>query len=517
MRCVLGSGVRRSFGIGLFALLARCNGATVGNSATSSVQEAPLVAASALSGAPTALTCSFSKSCPPGEYNLTPQGYVASSPSAGCSTTPPASCTSSAPPFTAPVITSVVDPMNPATWPGASVVAGAHTIYAIGIPSAPLDPKDNRSAVFAWCDNTYGQLGDGTTISSTSTSAPVVPIFVPDRPVLKVAAGDTDACAILEGNATTSMINTVHCWGEIATLPTAATYPLQRQITFPGSDPSIVGIAHGQHHACALSEGGRVFCWGNNNKGQLGVPPSVASGVDATVGHSAAVEVKFPSAIGSAGQPNQSQVYPIVIYDIAASGDSTCALASAQDPVPGGIYATNQNYIWCWGDKEQGSLGNGAASAGNSQAFEPAPVMPTALTLDGTMAVSFQGPLVAGSNGSPGKGGTFCAKTIGSAQRTPSWFCWGSDAYGQVDIPTPAHEGSNYVGGITTPTPQGDAATQSAPLLAIGANHGCAGGLDGTTGSATPLYCFGDNDSGQLGISDSNENWPQPWAPANEP
>ena len=472
-------------------------------------------------------TCPLSSTCPPGEYNLTANGYDPAHPSAGCSTTPPvsglcetvspASSSYTFPSFVAPNIQTVTPP-GQGLFAAPAIAIGAHSIYAIGQATA-----GGPSAVYAWGDNTYGQLGDGTTISSTPQSAPVVPIYRPTQPVFQVVAGDTDACALLEppnGSYSAGEGNTVYCWGEIMTSPGAVSFPLATQVPiqsnagtgpgFPNADWSIQKITHGQHHACALSYGGsagpNVYCWGNNNKGQLGIDPGATAGIDPTVQPLTAVQ--FPPQ-------NNSTPYPFRILDIAASGDSTCALAYLQNPIVGpdaGITTTGDGEIWCWGDDGQDSLGDGHGTPGMRLPFQPVASTPSLKVPNTTGGeYSFALPLIGGSNGAPGQAGSFCAHTIQNSGSQP-WYCWGADHYGQLDL-TPVlgtassafepQSGKEYAVGVLGPTAVNVDSVLSAPppFIALGANHGCVGSAQG--GAAQPLYCFGDNDEGQLGLSGS--------------
>ena len=260
---------------------------------------------------PAPVYCGFSSTCPPGEYGQSPNCSVTAP------TTFPAGC-NTYPAFAAPVITSLA--------------IGAESVYGIGFPSQPLTGDFNaatgepaRTAVFAWGNNQYGQLGDTTVTSTSPTSAPAVPLFVPGNAVTQVVAGDTDACGLLADGS-------VHCWGMVVTNPGAIEYPSQQQISFPSSVPApssttppIVQIVHGQHHACAMtSDYQGIYCWGNNDKGQLGVNPASTPYADPVGG--TAVAVAFPP-----GGPSF-----LKFIGPAAAGDSTCALADVEWPASNG-------------------------------------------------------------------------------------------------------------------------------------------------------------------------------------
>jgi alpha-tubulin suppressor-like RCC1 family protein len=105
--------------------------------------------------------------------------------------------------------------------------------------------------VACWGDNTYGQLGNGTTRQS-STPVPVSNL----TGVIAITA----SCAVLSDG-------TVDCWGATfdngMAMNTSTPVPVSRL-------SSVTAIAGGAGHICALLSGGWVECWGSNASGQLG-------------------------------------------------------------------------------------------------------------------------------------------------------------------------------------------------------------------------------------------------------
>ena len=89
----------------------------------------------------------------------------------------------------------------------------------------------------------------------------------------------------------------------------------------------IVSIAAGTYYTCAVSATGAVYCWGQNNSGQLGNNSTTQSNVP--------VQVK---GVGGTGLLSG-------IVSIAAGDYHTCALSTT-----GALY--------CWGWNPYGQLGN---------------------------------------------------------------------------------------------------------------------------------------------------------------
>src|SRR6202012_5697205 len=105
---------------------------------------------------------------------------------------------------------------------------------------------------------------------------------------------------------------------------------------------------------------------------------------------------------------------------------------------------------------------------------------------------SFAEPIIGASAGSVERAGSFCAR--GAADL--SWYCWGRDIDGQLDIVSGVGGSfanvtdSAFTAGLETPSPMVDLQfAKTAPFLSLGANHGCAV----TQGTNAAVYCFGDN------------------------
>jgi alpha-tubulin suppressor-like RCC1 family protein len=111
-----------------------------------------------------------------------------------------------------------------------------------------------------WGQNRHGELGNGTTTNFSST-----PVAVSNLSgVAGLSVGDAHTCALLSGG-------NVACWGNnsygqlgngttaVSALPVAVS-----------SLSDAVGISAGLLHTCALLADGTVECWGYNRLGELG-------------------------------------------------------------------------------------------------------------------------------------------------------------------------------------------------------------------------------------------------------
>ena len=440
--------------------------------------------------------CKFDPSCPPGMYNKanTDANMAANAGYDGnfntsASPIEPVGCTFTAPPGSG-CVTTTAQPGATMTMPAftapvlTSVVAGGHAVYAIGSAAIPTSPSDTTSAVFAWGTNSTYELGNGT--KQSSFSEPQVPVYWPSAGVAQIAAGVDDACALLKDGS-------VHCWGNVATSP-PLTWPKDTTVVLSDDQTSlanVVQIAHGDHHACALTaspgagKSGSVYCWGNNDAAQLGahlntdgvtVSPWVTTGLNVSYnGEAKQVDVAagFLAANGTA-----TAEAPGVIHAIAASGNSTCILA---DGVPRSGSEASVQGVYCWGDNSNGSLGDGNGGQPGNTSFEA-----VATKLLDSASKPLNVAKLTGSSIGSSKGGSFCA--LGAAGG--SWMCWGANDEGQLDVFSPP---PMVVNPLALPTAMTDGTISMASPIALGPDHGC-----GVTPSGT--FCFGSNDNGELGI-----------------
>ncbi len=187
----------------------------------------------------------------------------------------------------------------------------------------------------AWCwgQNDSGQLGDGTT---TSSSVPVAVTGALPLKLAQISAADDHTCALLTGQ-------TVECWGlnNAGQLGDGTTSNRSKPVAVTGLT-GVVQIALGDAFTCALTGAGGVSCWGTNQVGELGDGSTTNSKTPVTV-----------SGLSSG------------VVAIAAADDHACAvLLSGQTD--------------CWGDNSAGELGNGSMGG-----MSTTPVTVSGFTSDG--------------------------------------------------------------------------------------------------------------------------------------
>ena len=173
--------------------------------------------------------------------------------------------------------------------------------------------------VKCWGYNVYGQLGDGTTMDSTTP----VDVSGLSSGVAAVSAGNAHTCALTTAGG-------VKCWGynvhgELGDGTSFNTRTVPVDVS--GLTSAVAGIAAGAH-SCAITTAGGLKCWGENDRYQLG------DGTTTT--RTTPVDVSGLTTGVAA---------------VSAGTHHTCALTTA-----GGLK--------CWGSNLNVQLGDGGACGG---------------------------------------------------------------------------------------------------------------------------------------------------------
>ena len=219
--------------------------------------------------------------------------------------------------------------------------------------------------VWAWGDNTYGQLGDNST---TQRNTPVTVSGLTG--VVAVAAGANHSLALLSDGS-------VKAWGDntYGQLGDNSTTQHNTPVAVSGLT-GVVAIAAGASHSLALLNDGTVKAWGLNTSGQLGdnsrtqrlIPTQVAvisGAVAIAAGSSHSLAAKSDGTVWAWGLNgwrqlgNDTMEFSIVpiqvagvtnVLDVGAGGNHSLALKS-------------DGTVWAWGSNYNGQLGNGSSAA----------------------------------------------------------------------------------------------------------------------------------------------------------
>jgi alpha-tubulin suppressor-like RCC1 family protein len=319
--------------------------------------------------------------------------------------------------------------------------------------------------VWCWGGDEFGQLGVAATERCVDSAGPLdcrpAPARIPGvRDATAIAAGDGFACALLRSSD-------LVCWGrndrqQLGHLPGT----MAGDETCPGDDVTgtpcslaptpvrirgaVVQVATGAGFACAVTQPtGQVYCWGDGSLGETG---NGMSGPDASFG---------PAPL--AGNAHAGSLPAMVNVSVTGTMGHACAID------------VNRN-LWCWGDNTGGDLGHPLGThhdlPSGPHELNPVPRLvaeshsPTVLLAD-LSSVATPDVATCASDGS-------------------RVWCWGSDLNcdngrpGVPDVPVPSR--------VDAP------ARAVFSSVSSRARHVCALSTDHS------VYCWGDNQHGQLGI-----------------
>ncbi len=344
-----------------------------------------------------------------------------------------------------------------------------------GLHSCAVKTSGN---VQCWGDNASGQLGNNTT---TDAPSPVL--------VLDASGTLTAAVQVSAGSAHTCVRktdNTAWCWGSNAAgqlgIGGSTDKPIATQVSTTNL-PTISDISAGAAHTCAVKAAdGTLWCWGSNNKGQLGDGTTNPHDTPVQVPGIVALQVAAGGAFTCARTLEAGGGQKVKCWGEGTSGQlgngmsvdsltpvEVSTLTSVAQLAAGDKHACvrlNNNKVSCWGANGSGQLGNGDAMFKDSN-------VPVGLP------ASFQVvELALGANHS-------CARKSANTV-----FCWGDNTQGQIGngtgpaAPNDRFNAPQQVSSLTTAASTGGGAT---------ANHVCAPTSIETT------VCWGDNAQGQLG------------------
>ena len=365
---------------------------------------------------------------------------------------------------------------------GSASATSASTVVVVAHTSAVSAGFDyscalsSNGTVKCWGDNSYGQLGNGTT---TDSSIPVQVSGISDATA--ISAGLDHICALISDG-------TVECWGDnyYGQLGNGASGNQSSTPVQASGITSATAISAGADHSCALLSGGTVKCWGLNGDGELGNNTTTSSPTPVQVsGLASAIEVSASSydtcvlisggtvkcwGDNGAGQlgdgvTNHSGVTKDWSGNDFSPTPVTVSITNASAVSSGGWHScalVSGGTLECWGENGNGELGNGTTT----NSWTPVPVYSS-----GTTPLTNVAQVSAGSYHA-------CALISGGTVE-----CWGLNGDGELGNGATA-DSSNpvQVNGIA-----------SASSISAGGEHSCS------IVSGWAVECWGDNYYGELG------------------
>ncbi|MEP7121148.1 MAG: hypothetical protein ABJE95_09570 [Byssovorax sp.] len=140
-------------------------------------------------------------------------------------------------------------------------VKGLVSVAAIASSSLHTCALDTSGLVSCWGHNLDGELGNGTTADS---SVPQGVMGLPDG-VTAIGVGTSHTCAVTKEGG-------VKCWGNnsFGQLGDGSIMKSSSPVDVQGLSSGVVAVALGFDHTCAVLTTGAVKCWGGNFYSQLG-------------------------------------------------------------------------------------------------------------------------------------------------------------------------------------------------------------------------------------------------------
>lgn len=331
----------------------------------------------------------------------------------------------------------------------------------------------------------------------------------------KVVAGNFFSCGLSNQGA-------AYCWGrnefgELGDRAAAAVSPRPVRVSGDYVDISAAGDFEHDSHACALDEGGRVHCWGDNGYGQLGDGTTTSRALPNQVSGGVVFEALTSGGANSCGVTDDQRAFCWGRNFTGAVGDGSDTERHVPTRVDGGFRfasvsagtyhgcgVTTADAVVCWGHNATGQLGDGSTVMR---------LVPVELSLPFDVRA-----VTAGFQHS-------CALSDDGAA-----YCWGGNAFGQLGDASPGEQsdtpvavagdhsfvdiaaGSSFTCGLTDAgmvycwgqivdddEPTAIASGAGIESISAGWDHIC--GVD----AAGRAWCWGGNEHGQIGDGSTDD------------
>jgi len=342
--------------------------------------------------------------------------------------------------------------------------------------------------LYCWGSNTFSHIGDGT---------------FDNRPDATQIGGDNNWASIhVAGMHSCGMKfdGSILCWGNNLAGQSGDGSGIryqnraQLQPTPTPSADSLSQIVAGNSFNCGLDESKRLWCWGSNEFGELGLghnitllespqavtPEKQWTAIFSNESYHSCGILQTDNSLwcwgwNEFGQVAHADTGPYKYIDIPYLVDKTRVWLS----VGIGHYHTcaiaADRTLWCWGDNFAGKLGQGVMGDGNPIVVPQQVILPTTMPND----IDNQWSVVtAGFD-----------HTCGIQFQSQSLWCWGTDGSGELG------NGEGIVGNRALPV-----LVDSGVWLDVkaGEAHTCAIKSDNT------LWCWGSNTAAAIGNGDEN-------------
>lgn len=299
-----------------------------------------------------------------------------------------------------------------------SLVTEGRSGYACGL-------NDNHK-VYCWGNGGMGQLGNG---SNTNVAIPVA---------VSAPLANLDTIAISQFNQTVCALTSTHkvyCWGKGSAGQlgngSSADSNIPVAVSAPLANLNVTSIYSGSGSNCAITDNGKIYCWGLGSilGDGIGENSNIPKLVGGSLANKTAVSMTIADSVACA-LTDEGKVYCWGGYGSTGQlGNGTDNSITASEPVAvinplaskkvSSIYGTSNSFcaltdegqVYCWGENSTGSLGNGTFTNSN---------IPVAVSMTGALSGKTFKSVSTGKY-------TICA--IASDDKA---YCWGNNFIGQV-------------------------------------------------------------------------------------
>jgi serine/threonine protein kinase/alpha-tubulin suppressor-like RCC1 family protein len=389
----------------------------------------------------------------------------------------------------------VVDTTTSAHVASPPKAVAASDIGAVRLAAEPVKPTPTEPSAAPATETAKGASTSSSASTSPPTTKPVAPKPGVAAPSVAASVASDPASVPMSFAAPTSRVNIVaggihsclvgadgraYCWGgnERGQLGNAVNSRASTPAAV-GGDLRFTSVASGLSHTCAIARGGAAWCWGDNSHGQLGDRSDTIRFAPARVVDGHNFRMIVAGASGTCGLDTSGSAWCWGANSYGQLGEGGTSDHASPMPVAGGRHYASISmgwsfacaletggHAWCWGDNSAGQLGDNS----NVDRRIPGPIH---------AEIAFTS-ISAGS-----------AHACGVTAQGDA-YCWGRNTNGQLGdgtttdrfTPIKVKSGVRFV------------------AIAAGAVHTCAVAVGGDA------YCWGRNTYGQLGdggTTDSKE------------
>lgn len=234
---------------------------------------------------------------------------------------------------------------------------------------------DGSGQAYCWGSNAYGQIGNN---SNAHQKTPVAVQHPSGVTFTSIHAGAMHTCAL-------DTTGQAWCWGYAGDGAMGTSFSLGDSVPQAVAQPSGVtftSIATEYRHTCGLTSAGQAYCWGLNANGQLGdntltrryspvavQQPSGVTFASISTGYGHTCAVTSGGATYCWGWNNRGQVGDASFTQrktpVAVSQPAGVSISQIAN---GGYHTCGRDSIgqtWCWGRNDYSQLGNNSTTDSN--------------------------------------------------------------------------------------------------------------------------------------------------------